>query len=42
MITHVQAANFIIERKNSKGSNDSWVMVNQGTDISRFVDKSVD
>ncbi|MDA9656149.1 fibronectin type III domain-containing protein [Flavobacteriales bacterium] len=33
---------FIIERKNSKGNNDSWVMVKQGTDISRFVDKSVD
>jgi len=32
---------FIIERKNSKGNSDSWVMIKEGTDISRFVDKSV-
>tara|TARA_B100000767_G_scaffold267255_1_gene285718 strand:- start:422 stop:1681 length:1260 start_codon:yes stop_codon:yes gene_type:complete len=32
---------FIIERKNAKGNADSWVMIKQGTDISRFVDKSV-
>ena len=36
-----QSWSFIVQRRNSKESKDDWVNLKEGTDISRYVDKSV-